>query len=365
MANYYEMSPEEEALYDMSDDELEAAVREAKKPKETLEQPIEDSNEANDTDEDGIDPSEDDESEEDIDSNDEEDNVDSEGVDTNQPDDENTEEPETDTAGKQPDSVEKYKIKANGVELDLTKDELIALAPKAMDYTKKLQEIAPWRKRISAMKDNGISDDDINMLIELKQGKKEALTALMKDLKVDPLELDVDTDVEYKPGNYGRSDRQLAVLDVVEKIQSDKEFAITQDVVDRQWDSKSRELLSESPHLIEMLHSEIKDGSYAAISAEALKLKVLDGNRYSDLEYYAAAADKFHADSKVKAQPDPIVKQEQIRKSQQQSVTEKANQRKQAAMPSSKAGRKTVVDYLDDDNDQAFDDWYKKTMSKM
>ena len=45
-------------------------------------------------------------------------------------------------------------------------------------------------------------------------------------------------------------------------------------------------------------------------------------------------------------------------------ASSEAERKRAAASTGSRADRKGVIDYLDDDNDEAYDAWYKKTMSQ-
>jgi hypothetical protein len=254
---------------------------------------------------------------------------------------------------------EMYKIKASDMELDLTLDELKALASKGIDYTKKTQTLAPWRKTISALQESGLGDSDVNLMIDVLKGDKEAIAEVLKRTKVDPLELDTDK-VEYVPKSYGKDDTQLAIDDVVNEIKKDKEFEVTAKVVDEVWDSVSRQAMAKNPSLIRGLHEEIKMGRYEIVAPIAMKMKTMDmvrgGQVQSDLDYYQSAVDAYLQS----AQQQQAVQKEQ---GKQADIQEKAPARK-AATPTRKAsGGKSVVDYLDD-NDEEFNDWYKRTVAR-
>lgn len=264
----------------------------------------------------------------------------------------------------EPSSVktEKFKVKANGMEFDFTQEELIQLAPKAMDYTKKLQQLAPYRKSISAMEDNGITEQDINMLIEIKKGNKDALASIMKDSKIDPVDvMDIESDGKFIPPSYGKNESQLEVQEVYQRIHRDETYKFTEQIVDREWDSASRKTLMEKPDMIEGLHADIKNGIYAKVAPEAEKLRVLDGGRKSNLDYYIQAGEAIF-NQKVNPNEQKI-NTEIDRQSQQSNINDAANKRKAAALPKANTSSRKVVDYLDE-SDEAYEDWYKKLQSK-
>ena len=106
---------------------------------------------------------------------------DSEDQEDDQPDDiEEEPEEEVDETVKAEATIRTHRVKADGDEFEFTDEELIALAPKAMNYTKKMQEIAPYRKRISAMKDNNITEDDFNLMMDVFKGNKDAISIILK-----------------------------------------------------------------------------------------------------------------------------------------------------------------------------------------
>lgn len=253
-----------------------------------------------------------------------------------------------------------YTIKADGVELKLTADELKVLASKGIDYTKKTQALAPWRKQISAIQEANLGADDINLMIDVMKGNKDAINEVLRRAKVDPLELDTDSKHEYVPNNYGKDEVSLAIEEVVSEISKDPEYQTTVKVVDDLWDSASRQQMAENPALIRGLHEEIKMGRYEKVAPMAAQMKIMEMARgqqvRSDLEYYQIAVDQFIVNSQRMVANDQQVKK-------QQEIQEKAHARKAAATTKRMSGGKTVIDYLDD-NDEDYDAWYKGVMSK-
>ena len=269
--------------------------------------------------------------------------------------------------------VSKYKVKANGQDLELTNDELIKLAPKALDYTRKMQEIAPWRKTISALKDNDMSEADVNLMISALSGDKDAVTEIVKRAGVDTLDIDTETEAPYTGKEYGRSEQQLALEDVVNTISVDPEYTKTQRVVNSEWDRKSQDELVNNPQMIEALHYDVKAGIFDKVSPIALKYKALDNGRHSDIEYYRMAGKEYYGD--LQAQEAQVsqtgeadtrilrdkeaVKVAKAAEMKRAKITKAAASRKAAATTKKAAGKLNVVDFLAD-NDEDYDAWYKK-----
>lgn len=262
-----------------------------------------------------------------------------------------------------------YKIKANGMEFEFTIDELQKLAPKAMDYTKKMQEIAPYRKTISALKENGLGENEVNLMIDVLKGDKAAIAEVLKRTGVDALDVEPN-DAEFRPNDYGKPDHVLDIEEIVSEISVDPEYKITEQVIDRQWDSASRNMMAQNPQMIKGLHDDIKTGIYDKIAPMALKMKAMSDGTKSDLEYYIEAASQYNASLEPVETLPQQAHERTIRtvvpnetRERQQAIKTMAPRRKAAAPTKAGSGKKDVMDYLDE-NDEAFEDWYKQLMSK-
>lgn len=247
-----------------------------------------------------------------------------------------------------------YKIKANGMEYDFSEDELIRLAPKAMDYTKKMQTIAPYRRTISAIEQNGISEDDINLLIDIKKGNKDAISSLIKSSGIDVYDLP-ENDGKYTPTRYAEQAEAQNTQDVIARLARDPEFEKTKSAFEV-LDPQSKQYLLSNTENIEGLHDDVKNGIYEKVMPEALKLAALDGYQQPVLQYY------------FKAGQDYFTRQEQIEK---QAIATKAKEeairtraKASAALPSSRADKKSVINYLDEDNDDEYNAWYKSLQNR-
>ena len=296
-------------------------------------------------------------------------------------DEEQTEEDDAETV---PEVTETpvHKFKANGKEYTFTPEEMMAQFPKifgqAMDYTKKTQALKPWRKTIDAIESANLSHDQINLMIDVFKGDKNAIAEVMRRTGVDALDLDTENNV-YTPKDYGRDETALAIKDIVDEISSDKEFSITQQILNKEWDDRSFSELTRDPELIKLLHIDVKSGTYDKVQPIAEKLKVFDRGRKSDLEYYKQAAGEYFREiDEAQRREQAMEEQRQLREAKaarqaelervrttqakQEAVKTQAVARKAAAPTKSNAGvKKSVTDYLDE-SDEAYDDWYKRNV---
>ena len=398
---------DEDALYEMSDEDLEAAFAAAKADEGSPEVAIEEEVVDDVTEEEEIESEDEVEEEEIIDeeevddleqptedsdgdtsseieeeAEDEEDTTEAtedEPDGASEDEDETLTEDEAETKIEEQLTTQDYKMKANGKEYTFTEDEMKAQFPKifgqAMDYTKKMQAIKPWRKQIDALEQNEITPDKLNLMIDALKGDKGAINELIKTTGTDVMELGADED-RYVAKDYGRDDTALAIKDVVDSISQDKEYETTHRVLSKEWDDRSWNDMSKNPELIELLHIDVKNGMYDKVQPIAEKLKVYGKGAKSDLDYYKEAAGVYfaqqeqdnrrlvdagkraEAEEKAKAEKSRIaeVKQKQTKaKTAKQTST-----RRKAAAPTKKAaGTKRATNYLDD-SDEAFEEWYSK-----
>jgi hypothetical protein len=117
--------------------------------------------------------------------------------------------------------------------------------------------------------------------------------------------------------------------------------------------------------MISGLHNDIKSGLYDKVLPVAAKLKTLDGNTKSDIEYYMLAGQQVsEAENSAKNSVDKANKATQEMVDSSGQASSEAQRKRAAASTRTRADKKGVTDYLEDDNDEQFDDWYKKLMSK-
>ena len=409
----------EEDLWDMSDDELERAFKEAQASEDSpvtdmeLEAPVEEFDESEpsmeetdfeeeeeevsleDAEDNGPEQPEDDLEDSDHDASDEsetdevadEDQAEAEEDDPDGDSDEE-EDPRSDDAEDEDEEeqpAQTYKFRANGKDYEFSSEEIVDQFPKifgqAMDYTKKMQTIKPWRKTIDAIEEAKLNHDDINLMIDVLKGDKGAITEVLKRTGTDTLELDTEADSNYVAKDYGRDDSALAIKDIVEDISQDVEYATTHNILSKEWDDRSWNTMAQNPEMIRLLHTDVKSGMYSTLQPLAEKLKVYDGGKKSDLDYYKEAAQQHfnqvaeqeaYEERQAARQAEREAKEadrarlaEVKAKSEQRTATKQASAKRKAAAPTKVAtASRDVIDYLDD-SDEAFDEWYQRLQNDM
>ena len=382
----------EKDVWDLSDEELEEAFREAKangatvqydsaestddveefddKSDEVLEQPDEDSDDNGSEDEGTEEVAEGSET------------VEGEpGEDTKTEEDKPEETEEVAEKEEQPAvDDEVLTFKANGQDYHFTvkemKEQFGKVFGQAMDYTKKMQAIKPRRQMLDALDSAGLGNDDVNLMIDVLKGNKDALATVMKRVGVDALDLDMDAESRYVPKSYGRNETELDIRDIVDEISRDKEYAITHNILDKEWDDKSRMEFVKNPGLIRALHIDVKNGMYDKVNPIAQKMKIYDGGKHTDLEYYGMASRQYEQNlaqyesqvaERAKAEADRKANEarrlEEVRAKEAKAAADReAASKRKAAAPTKKASTSSKgVNYLD--SDEAFDEWYAENVS--
>ena len=277
---------------------------------------------------------------------------------TNDNNTQTTEEPVANNEDSTPESVATtpdtlYKIKANGKEFEMTLDELKQTASKGMDYLKKTTALKPYRTMIAAMEENKVSPEDINLPIDLKKGNKEAIAKLIKENEVDVYDLPEAND--YRPKEYRQSETALDMKEVLNTISKDTEFSRTSEIY-AAFDDQTKAFLNEDPSRIAGLHNDIKTGVFDKVLPLAEKKAMIDGYNAPFLQYYLQAGQEI-----LNANNRPI----QTEQKQYVPPENRAN-KIAAGLPSSRADKKSVIDYLDEEiSDEDYKEWYSRLQRRV
>lgn len=369
-------------IENLSDEEFDKYMNDAIAEGGIVEEEVEVEGTETEVEEDEVDtaeqPEDDNESE---DSDDNNNDVDEEQVEETEEDSE-TEESAQDTVDEQPTEEEPkptedthkvptFRLKADGTEFELTENELKQLASKGMNYTKKMQDIKEYREHVSAIKEAALSKDDINLMIDVLKGDKDALATVMKRTGVDALDVDVENS-KYVPKNYGRNEVELEIEEVVETISRDPEYVTTKHIISSNWDKQSQMEFVKDPVKIAKLHEDVKNGIFDQVVPMMLKKKALDGARKSDIEYYIEAGTDYYQNKAREAYNARVIEAEKARKqaeikvvkeqeAKRSVVTETASKRKAATMTKPKTAKRSIDDYL---NTAMSDEEFSKLMEK-
>lgn len=159
-------------------------------------------------------------------------------------------------------------FKANGVDMQARSiDDAIQLMQMGAGFHKKMAALKPAMKQMKLLERNGLLEDDkLNYLIDLHKKNPEAIQKLLKDSKLDPLDIDLNQDTTYKPTDRKVSDKDLALDEVLDEVRETPTFQKTLNVVSKEWDESSQDRVASEPQIISIINGHIADGTFDAVT---------------------------------------------------------------------------------------------------
>lgn len=197
-------------------------------------------------------------------------------------------------------------FKANGREIQLrTPEEAIRLMQMGAGYGRKLQDMQPHLKTLRMLEKNNLLDQNkLGFLIDLNSKNPEAIKKLIKDSGIDPLDLNMDDNANYRPTDHSVSDNEVAFAEALKDVSSQPGGRETIQHINSTWDQKSKEFLWGNPEVLAVIQDQRTNGIYDAITAEIDRKKMLGeiAPNVPFLEAYKIAGDALVA-SKSLTQP--------------------------------------------------------------
>ena len=181
-------------------------------------------------------------------------------------------------------------FRANGKEIKVeTADDLRRLAQMGVGYNAKMAELKPIRKLAKMLENEGsLNEEKINYLIDLSKNNVSAITKLVKDSGINPLDIDTDSAEAYKPNTYTVHDNQLALDEALDDLERTSSGQRVIDLVSTKFDKASKRVLVSNPAYMQQLESHIENGIYdqvmAVVDRERLFNRIPDN--LSDLDAY-------------------------------------------------------------------------------
>ena len=246
-----------------------------------------------------------------------------------------------------------FEIAANGMKTKATLNQLITGFQKGLNYTKHMQQLKPFRTAVGIMEENNLSEDDLNLLIELKSGNKEAFNKLLSDIKIDPLDLEQKENSDYTPKNYGKELPDPEMEQVITEIRNDADnFPVVQEALNSM-PQDFYDAVSANPGGMKSLYEDVKSGVYAKVMPEVMKLQALYGPS-DTMKMYVETARRLlnEGGSKEKEPPKEEAKPNRQNKDAKRKLT--------SATKKKNSGTKPVSKQLDDLTDDEFDEEFKR-----
>lgn len=196
-------------------------------------------------------------------------------------------------------------IKADGTEIKLnSKDELIALVQKGVNFTRKSQELSKKRKIIQSLEEANIkTDEDLNLLIDIYKGKPEAIKSFIKNKNIDIDSYEDGEEAQYVPTNNIVSDKEVQLTEVIDEIKSSPYFDKISNILSNIWDKDSIDMVSKDPNLLAGLYGEVSQNRFDEIHAKVVRDKLFSNSKKPDIVRYMEYAKEIE-DNKTKSISD-------------------------------------------------------------
>lgn len=189
-------------------------------------------------------------------------------------------------------------FKANGRDITVgSVDDAIALMQMGANYSKKMAGLKPHLRIVKMLEKQGLLDEQkLSYLIDLQSNNPQAITKLVKDSGLDPLEMDTEKASDYKPKSYGVDEREIELDMVLEEIKESPTYQRTLSIVSTDWDDASKQTIATTPQLLKIINEHVSNGVYDMIS-RTIENERLFGRLQgmSDIEAYRKVGDAIQA----------------------------------------------------------------------
>jgi hypothetical protein len=211
-------------------------------------------------------------------------------------------------------------IKANGKEVKITSiDEARKFISMGMGFNKKMEALKPARLLQQKMQEHGLLEEGkLDFLIALDKKTPEAIAQLLKDSKLDPLSIDMESDSSYQPETYSGGEDTLALEDVIADIEQSDYAPEIADLIANKWGESSKDILRTQSGLLKIIESHMQVGIYDSIMERVEKDQMLGQYKnMSDIEVYGQVAEMMNQEGQFShlapakqepSKPAPVIK---------------------------------------------------------
>ncbi len=259
-------------------------------------------------------------------------------------------------------------FKAGGKDIKIDNiDDARKLMQMGAGFASNQRKIKPHLKIVKALRKNGLLDPDkVNHLIDIGLGKPEAIAKLLKDNKVDPLDIDTDSVGDYKPTNHEVSDQEFDLDQAIDGIRGSESYDKSIEIMGKQWDKKSQTIISENPQIVGIIDEHVSSGVFDIIQSHVDKEKTLGRLQgVSDVEAYYMAAEALKGSgalsNKNTEKNEEPVEPDKAEVAKKKKEVKRANKRKAAGPAKGKKAKSKPVENFDDLSDEEFEKLYGST----
>ena len=186
-------------------------------------------------------------------------------------------------------------------------DDAIALMQKGADYHNKMKTLSPNLKIVSTLEKEGLLDQSkLNNLIDLSKKDPKAIAQLIKDSGIDPLDIDTDEEVTYKPNNYSVSDKEFKINQAIDDIRDTPSFDKTINILAKEWDNESKNLISDNPEIISIINDHVFNGVFDKVQSVVDTERALGRLQVPDVVAYRQVAEHLQSQGALSNQQESV-----------------------------------------------------------
>jgi len=258
-------------------------------------------------------------------------------------------------------------IKASGREVQIRNPEHARnFIEMGIDYNKKMQSMRPHMNTLKTLEREGLLDpsksDRLNLLLEVEKGNKDALKRLIAESDVDPLDLADEEVIEegrnYQPQNHMMSNKEVEIEEALNSIEGSPSQQRTLDVMTREMDPMSREVISDNPSYIVALNDDINSGVYDEVMKEVQYLKDMRmvPQGMSDIELYIKTVSETSPQAQQAVQQETKPRRKQSNKSSNSAKRGMSGNRASSKTNNKQYDPLQIMEMSDDDFEKKFGD---------
>jgi hypothetical protein len=171
----------------------------------------------------------------------------------------------------------------------------------AANFSEKMAGFKQYRPYMAPLKERGILEDQtkFDLAMNLLDGDKEALKQHIKNLDIDPLDLDMD-EIKYEGKRQTSSDFNIALEDLYENAERNGVKQQVNTVIGQQWDNESLVELVQDQKSAADLVDHLSSGAFDAVQDRIAEIKRADFdgrfNSLSDINQYRTAAQQLETE---------------------------------------------------------------------
>lgn len=161
-------------------------------------------------------------------------------------------------------------FKADGKDFTVrSPEDAIRLMQQGVNYSRRMHELKPMKNLHRMLSDHGLADQNkLSFLIDISRGDKAAITKLLKDNNLDPMDLDISSETGYQAKSYAGNPQDNAFRDALDATIATPEGQALVSEIHKTWDEASKLRLREDPSILGNLLEMKQSGVYGKIVGE-------------------------------------------------------------------------------------------------